>query len=132
VFGGIFAKQDTMAQSDVDNYYQNQASGYYSGPMVQRGHGLGGLFSSLFRTIAPMIAPVLKSGAKAVAREALRTGTQIASDYISGDKISAATRTSEAAKRLARRAVRSDPIRRIIKDDKRTRPKRRRKPVILD
>jgi hypothetical protein len=123
-----------MAQSAIDNYYQNQARGYYSGPMVQRGHGLGGLFSSLFRTIAPLIAPVLKSGAKAVAKEALRTGTQVASDFISGDKISEAMRArgSQAAKRLTKRAVKSEPIRRILKEDKRTRSRRRRKRDILD
>lgn len=75
----------------VAKYYVNQAgngiSNYYSGSNVQRGYGsfkgrgLGGFLGGLLRTILPF----LKSGAVAVGREALRTGSHILADAASGD-----------------------------------------------
>ena len=93
----------------LNSYYMNQAQGnhpaYYIGPSFQKGHGLGGIFSSLFRAAVPIfktVSPVLKQGAKAVAREAISTGAQIASDALKGDnwKESAAKRTNLASQRL--------------------------------
>ncbi len=42
---------------------------------------LGGLFKGLFRTLAP----VLKSAGKSVARQALKTGLEVADDVVSGN-----------------------------------------------
>ena len=92
-------------------YYNNQALGRtpntFSGPLVQRGHGLGGIFSSIFRTVAPIfrgvVAPLLKRGAKAVGKQAITAGAQIATDALAGKPIKQAfkARSQEAVDRLA-------------------------------
>jgi len=46
----------------------------------QIGFGLGGLFKSLARAVMPMV----KSGAKALGRSALNTGTSVLKDVVSG------------------------------------------------
>jgi hypothetical protein len=71
----------------LEMYYLNQAGRcrasppgigpVYAAPLyLQRGHGIGNLFGSLFRWVRPL----LWSGAKAVGRETLRTGGKILSD----------------------------------------------------
>lgn len=64
-------------------YYKNQLGGgvsaVYRGSPYQRGHGIGSFLGGLFRTITPL----LKSGAKAVGKEALRTGINVLSDVVS-------------------------------------------------
>jgi len=95
--------------SHVTKYYINQAgngiSNYFSGSNFQRGygslkgHGLGGFLGGLFRTILPF----LKSGAAAVGREALRTGSHILADAASGEVPLAASvqnHTKEATSNL--------------------------------
>lgn len=63
-------------------YYKNQLGGgvsaVYRGSPYQRGHGIGSFLGGLFRTITPL----LKSGAKAVGKEALRTGINVLSDVV--------------------------------------------------
>jgi hypothetical protein len=61
-------------------YYVNQSGGgsgigpvYRAIFMVQRGKGLGSFFRGLFR----FVKPLLYSGAKAVGKEALKTGSNI-------------------------------------------------------
>jgi hypothetical protein len=85
-----------MNQQSVDSYYAGQASGgYYSAPMFQQGHGLGGLFSSLFRAMAPVaraVAPVLRRGARSVGYELLRSGADIANDIADGSDLRTATK----------------------------------------
>jgi len=49
---------------------------FYSGAQFQRGHGLGSIFASIGRAVLPLV----KSGAKAVGREVLKSGSRIASD----------------------------------------------------
>lgn len=70
--------------NNVVKYYVNQAGNglghYYVGSSHQKGYGLGGFLGGLFRTILPF----LKSGAAAVGREALRTGSHILADAASG------------------------------------------------
>ena len=58
--------------------YNNTGIGpiYSTPPHLQRGHGIGNVFGSLFR----WIKPILWSGAKALGRESLRTGGKILSD----------------------------------------------------
>jgi len=67
-------------------YYLNQAGRglttprigpVYSAPLyLQRGHGIGNFFGSLFRWVSQL----LWSGAKAMGRETLRTGGKILTD----------------------------------------------------
>jgi len=57
-------------------------SGFVGLP-YQRGAGLGSLFRGLFRAILP----VAKSGGKSVGRQALQTGTEIASDVLAGKSL---------------------------------------------
>jgi len=69
-----------------ENYYLNQCGHgmpVFYGSRMQRGHGIGSIFSGLFRTIFPLIkriAPVL-------GRKALQTGIQIASDVAGGQSL---------------------------------------------
>ena len=102
------SKQYFPSQSSIDDYYTKQTKvssiPYYSGVSIQRGHGLGNIFASLFRTIAPVfkstVAPMVKQGAKALAKEAISTGAQMATAAIAGDDPRIKDRTKEATKRL--------------------------------
>jgi hypothetical protein len=98
--------------NQIENYYMKQAAGmpYFSGPMAQRGHGLGGIFGRLFRAAVPLFrraAPVLKSAAKSVAKEAVRSGSNVLGDVIAGENIgdAFANRTSQGVNRLAKKGV---------------------------
>ena len=63
------------------DYYKNQAgsgiSGFH-GSRYQHGSGLGSLFSGVLRAAAPL----LKKGAIALGKQALRTGVNLASNYL--------------------------------------------------
>src|SRR5436190_18182407 len=66
-------------------YYRHQQLGHgvssvYQGAAYQRGHGVGSFLGGLFRTSSPL----LKSGASAVGREALRTGVRFLGDIAAG------------------------------------------------
>jgi hypothetical protein len=52
----------------------------FYGQRIQRGHGIGSIFSGLFRTVFP----ILKKVAPVIGRKALQTGIQIASDVADG------------------------------------------------
>lgn len=93
-------------EKSFEDYYVGQAGNgmpYYQGMHLQKGYGIGGFFGKLFRTVLPF----LKSGAKAVGKEALKTGTMIANDVLSGENLntSAKTRAKQAGKVLARKAL---------------------------
>ena len=65
-------------------YYVTQSGGGDIGPVyrasfrVQRGNGIGSFFRGLFR----FVKPLLYSGAKAVGKEALKTGSNILTDIL--------------------------------------------------
>lgn len=66
-------------------YYVNQSGGggevgpvYRASFRVQRGNGIGSFFRGLFR----FVKPLLYSGAKAVGKEALKTGSNIITDML--------------------------------------------------
>jgi hypothetical protein len=66
-------------------YYRQQQSGrgvtsVYRGAAFQRGHGIGSFLSGLVRTVAPLI----RSGAAALGKEALRSGVGFLSDMATG------------------------------------------------
>ena len=91
---------DTKA---YENYYLNQVgSGYFSGPRSQAGFGLANIFSS----IAKSVVPLLKSGVKAVGKQALRSGVGFANDVLSGKSVKQAAidRASAAGHQLMNQA----------------------------
>jgi hypothetical protein len=84
-------------------YYLNQAqNGYgtiYSGPIYMTGHGIGSHLARIFRTVLPFI----RSGAKSVGKEMLKTGSRIIRD-VAEDNIpisdSIKTRSKETINRV--------------------------------
>ena len=78
-----------------EDYYLRKVGGalpVFSGARVQRGHGLCSLFGGLFRSAATLI----KRGATALGKKALRTGLHVADDMLSGQNV------KESAKRRAK------------------------------
>ena len=76
---------------NYNDYYARQAGGalpYFAGAQYQRGHGLGSLFGGLFRSAMPLI----KRGAVALGKGALKTGVRIAGDVLSGQNIKTAAK----------------------------------------
>lgn len=69
-------------------YYDQSGSGFLNSVEVyrgqpQRGHGLGNFFRSLGRTVMPLIS----KGARAIGKQVLRTGAEVASDVLSGENV---------------------------------------------
>lgn len=96
----------TCCTQKFEDYYTGQTGKglpYYRGTVLQRGHGIGGFFAKLFRSAMPFLI----SGAKTIGKEALRTGTMVASDVLAGENFKTAfkTRSKETGKKLARKAV---------------------------
>ena len=69
----------------------------------QMGHGLGGLFRSVARTVMPMV----RSGAKALGNIALNSGANFIGDVLAGKNVkeAAKARTREAADATKQKAV---------------------------
>lgn len=70
---------------DIDiytSYYVNQAGGnfnnFYSGPIYQRGNGIGSFLSGLFRVVMPLV----KKGVLAAGDETLKSSFKIAKDIV--------------------------------------------------
>ena len=90
------------------NYYDNQIGGgvkhFFAGSCNQRGRGVGSWLGGLFRGILPY----LKRGAKAVGKEALRTGMHVWEDITEGNGSvgdSWRTRSRETRKTLQKKAA---------------------------
>ena len=67
---------------NYNDYYARQAGGalpHFAGAPYQRGYGLGSLIGCLLRNVMP----VIKRGAVALGRGALKTGLRIADDVLS-------------------------------------------------
>lgn len=86
-----------------DQYFRTQAGqgghgglAAFQGQNYQRGAGLGSLFRGLFRAILP----AAKTISKTVGKQALMTGTEIASDMLAGKSL------ESAAKRRGRKGAR--------------------------
>ena len=76
---------------NYNDYYARQACGalpYFAGAPYQRGHGLGSLFGGLLRSAMPLI----KRGAVALGKGALKTGVRIADDVLSGQSLKRAAK----------------------------------------
>lgn len=70
-----------MASEDIlTRYYMNQAGSgmgdFYSGPIYQRGYGIGSFLGGLFRTALPL----LRRGGVAVTKELLNSGANFIND----------------------------------------------------
>ena len=82
-----------------EDYYLNQCGHgmpVFNGARMQRGHGLGSIFSGLFRSIFPM----LKRVAPVIGKKALQADIDIVSDVAAGQSLkeSAKSRVSDALK----------------------------------
>ena len=76
---------------------------HYRGVSFQKGYGIGGIFRRLFRAALPFLV----KGGKTIGKEALLTGSRIASDVLSGQNFEEAvkTRSKESGKHLAQKAL---------------------------
>ena len=115
---------DTRA---YENYYLNQVGSggtYFNGPQYQNGYGgLSGIFNAILKTVIPLI----KSGAKAIGKQALKSGVGFASDVLQGKnmKQAAIDRAKFAGSNLLKQAIkRKIPPPRVQK-----RKRRRKKDV---
>lgn len=110
-------------QNQLTNYYVTQAGGgqFYVGLSHQKGYGIGSWLGGLFRSVFPL----LRSGATAVGKEAIRAGGHILADVARGQnlKSSAKAHAREAVTNLKRRATAVMQGRGSIKR-RRTPPKR--------
>ena len=79
----------------------------FVGPGNQRGYGLGGILSGLFRTAIPFVKRGAASLAKEVGKEALTTGAGILEDVMAGENLkrAAARRAKATGQRMKRRAL---------------------------
>ena len=90
-----------------ENYYLSQVGHgmpYFSGARIQQGYGLGNLFSSIAKSVLPLV----KSGAKAVGKQVLQSGVDFASDVLNGKnaKQAAIDRAKSASSNLLQAAKR--------------------------
>ena len=100
-------------QQHQQHYLQNGGSitQFFQGAPNQRGHGVGSFLGGMFRTIAP----VIKSGIKAVGSEALKTGVGFLRDMADGTmdpKVAANARMRQFTESLKRRA--DDKMSRVL------------------
>lgn len=69
-----------MDQDLLVRYYMDQAGSgigeFYSGPIYQRGYGIGSFLGGLFKTVLP----ILKRGSAAVGREVVKNGVNFLND----------------------------------------------------
>lgn len=75
----------------------------FEGSYMQRGSGLGQIFSGLMRSAIPLI----KTGVKGLGREALRTGVAVGQDILNGRNIKTATkhRLTQSARGVAKKSL---------------------------
>lgn len=72
--------------SAITQYYVRQAQtgsgmNYFAGSQTQKGSGIGSFLGGLFRCILPF----LSTGASEIGREAMRAGSHILADAVSGE-----------------------------------------------
>ena len=96
--------------SHFENYYMRQAHGngmpVFSGASLQKGHGIGNILSSAFRTMIPVLKVAGKVVGKNVAKQGLHTGVGILSDVLRGQNLKQATkrRLREGGSQLIKKA----------------------------
>ena len=81
-------------------YLVQQGRGYQLTPFIgrrhQRGYGLGNIISGLFRTIIPLVKPVMKSAAKSIGRRMLKGGVNVARNMAKGESLKKALKREGA------------------------------------
>ena len=68
------------------NYYLSEVDygmPYFAGARVQQGYGLGNLFSSIAKSVLPLV----KKGAKTLGKQVLQSGVDFASDVLQGKNV---------------------------------------------
>ena len=97
-----------------ENYYLSQVGHgmpYFAGARVQQGYGLGNLFSSIAKSVLPLV----KKGAKTHGKQVLQSGVDFASDVLQGKNVkqaaidqakAASTNLLQAAQRKRKAAPR--------------------------
>lgn len=90
-----------------DDYYLGQVGSglpVFTGAHVQRGHGLGNIFSGLVRAAMPLV----KSGMRALGKQGVKTGMQIAGDVVHGQgpKRAVRRRAKQAGTQIVNSALR--------------------------
>lgn len=107
-----------------ENYYMSQVGHgmpYFSGAQYQKGYGLGNIFSSIAKSFLPLV----KSGARAIGKQVLRSGVGLASDVLQGKNIkqAAVERAKVAGVNLLqsakRKATNRKPSVRVLKKKRR-------------
>ena len=109
-FSNISHKMRTKYCCDsksYERYYLQQVGNgtpFFSGARYQKGYGLGNVFSSIGKSVIPLI----KSGAKAIGKEVIRSGVGFASDLLAGKnaKQAAIHRAKTAGSNLLQTAMR--------------------------
>ena len=69
-----------------ENYYLSQVGHgmpYFAGARVQQGYGLGNLFSSIAKSVLPLV----KKGSKTLGKQVLQSGVDFASDVLQGKNV---------------------------------------------
>ena len=75
-----------------EQYYANQSGNgmpVFYGARMQRGHGIGSIFGSLFRSVLP----IFKRVAPAIGKKAIQTGLEIVDDVASGQSLKEAAKS---------------------------------------
>lgn len=89
------------------SYYLNQAgSGYggiYSGPVYQRGYGIGSFLGGLFRAVIPLI----RKGSIILGKECLKSGMDVVNDMENNEEVfsSLKRRGSELYQNIQKRTM---------------------------
>lgn len=111
-------------QEQIRDHYVSQADQrggtlpVFRGARIQRGHGLGNVFGSLFRWLKPMV----QKTATAAGRELVKTGADIASDALAGKPLKEA-----AEQRLKETADRGlNTIQQQVRGQQQNRPRKRK------
>ena len=72
-------------------YLVQHGRGYHLTPFMgkkhQRGYGLGNIISGLFRTVIPLVKPVLKSAARNIGKRMIKGGVSVAKNVLKGENI---------------------------------------------
>lgn len=101
-YNGYYTNQRVTRLHKIPRYQYGHGN-VFKGPMLQKGYGIGDVFKKLFRWIMPIVkthvVPLVKQGATSVGNEMIKTGTDIAKDYIEGKDLK--TSTKEHLKRSA-------------------------------
>ena len=105
--------------------YRGRGISYFAGPAYQRGHGIGSLFRGLFR----FAMPLLKQGAKAVGRQALQTGIQVAGNMFENRLIKESLRTRVREAESSLTAKSENKVNQLLSGSGRRRARKRKAPV---